>query len=295
MIYPILRESRVVVEDRGRVFSFNALSTYSTSIAYEEYKTTRRTIHRRTNYPHSNIVAQEVSAISLQINFTDLGSESILFDWLGLEKEAGVFVLPKVSSNIEPKMVTLYITTEGGESVQFDNCFLSSVDFTLDKQIPVLIAGFESGKFSETSSPPHPSILQGGVAPFYPGSALSNGRHLPGFISAAISLQQQCSWRDNRSIHDIGTIYSRKRAYVNELNSSAIVALYYIKGSAGVDELLPEYAPITITNNNIQVDFPLARITKRLEFAEVFRVEYDIIPTENSDPVTITLRRNRND
>ena len=45
--------------------------------------------------------------------------------------------------------------------------------------------------------------------------------------------------------------------------------------------------PLAIRNNNISIDFPSARITKRLEFSDVYRVEWDIIPTASSDPVRI--------
>ncbi|EAR1603812.1 phage tail protein, partial [Salmonella enterica] len=33
--------------------------------------------------------------------------------------------------------------------------------------------------------------------------------------------------------------------------------------------------------------FPSARITKRLQFSDIYRVEWDVIPTADSDPVRI--------
>lgn len=289
MHYPMLRESRVVIWDNGRAFCFDALSSYSSTTSYEEYKTTRRTLHKRTNYAYSKIVAKDATSISLNVNFTNSYSELALFEWLGLDRFNNSFILPKYSSNIEPKMVDVYLTIKGGESILFSKCFLSTIDFTFDRSVPVLIVGLESGDFNEYSNPPSPSIYQGDVLPFYPGSASVNSAEIPGFISAAVSLQQQCSWREDRNIHGIGSVYHNTRAIVNELNCSAVVSKYFFKDISGQKELLPEYSPITIKNNNITVDFPLARITKRLEVADVFRVEYDIIPTEDSDPVIITF------
>ncbi|QXN67519.1 minor tail protein [Klebsiella phage vB_Kpn_3] len=105
-----------------------------------------------------------------------------------------------------------------------------------------------------------------------------------------MSFQQQCSWREDKSVFDINKIYNNKRAYVNEMNASATIAFYYIKRFAGdmVYNIEPETdIPLTIRNKHISIDFPSARITKRLQFSDVYRVEWDVIPTADSDPVRI--------
>ncbi|EBS3195859.1 phage tail protein, partial [Salmonella enterica subsp. enterica serovar Virchow] len=163
--------------------------------------------------------------------------------------------------------------------------------FSLDKNIPILNVGIESGKFSEVSTYREAaSIIQGEAMSYSPVIVSTNGSILPGLISASLSFQQQCSWREDKSVFDINKIYNNKRAYVNEMNASATISLYYLKRFAGdmVYNIEPETdVPLNIRNNSISIDFPLARITKRLDFSDVYKVEWDIIPTASSDPVRI--------
>lgn len=291
MYYSLMRESKVIVEYDGRAFHFDALSNYDIQTSYEEFKTLRRTVHRRTNYADSIINAQTPSSISLAVNFSNTLTEANFLEWLGFDRKGNTFLLPLYSSNIEPIMFNIYIVNKDNNCVYFENCYVSTVDFSLDKNIPILNVGIESGKFSEVSTYREAaSIIQGEVMSYSPVIASTNGSILPGLISASLSFQQQCSWREDKSVFDINKIYNNKRAYVTEMNASAILSLYYLKRFAGdmVYNIEPETdVPLTIRNNNISIDFPSARITKRLEFSDVYRVEWDIIPTASSDPVRI--------
>ncbi|EJT0117227.1 hypothetical protein NVX19_003478 [Salmonella enterica] len=291
MFYSLMRESKVIVEFDGRAYHFDALSNYDARTSYEEFKTLRRTLHRRTNYADSIINVQSPSSISLALNFSNTLTEANFFAWMGFEREGNTFLLPRHSENIEPVMFNMYIVNHNNNCVYFENCYVSNADFSLDKNIPILNVGIESGKFSEVSTfTEAASIVQGEVMSFSPVAVSTNGTVLPALISASMSFQQQCSWRDDRSVFDINKIYNNRRAYVNEMNASATIAFYYLKRFAGdmVYNIEPETdVPLTIRNEHISIDFPLARITKRLEFSDVYRVEWDVIPTANSDPVRI--------
>ncbi|QXV84317.1 minor tail protein [Escherichia phage SelmaRatti] len=291
MFYSLMRESKIVIEYDGRGYHFDALSNYDVRTSYEEFKTLRRTVHRRTNYADSIINAQTPSSISLAVNFSNTLTEANFFEWLGFYRKGNTFLLPLYSSNIEPIMFNIYIVNKDNNCVYFENCYVSTVDFSLDKNIPILNVGIESGKFSEVSTYREAaSIIQGEVMSYSPVIASTNGSILPGLISASLSFQQQCSWREDKSVFDINKIYNNKRAYVNEMNASATISLYYLKRFAGdmVYNIEPETdVPLNIRNNNISIDFPSARITKRLDFSDVYRVEWDIIPTASSDPVRI--------
>lgn len=291
MFYSLMRESKIVIEYDGRGYHFDALSNYDVRTSYEEFKTLRRTVHRRTNYADSIINAQTPSSISLAVNFSNTLTEANFFEWLGFDRKGNTFLLPLYSNNIEPTMFNIYIVNKDNNCVYFENCYVSTVDFSLDKNIPILNIGIESGKFSEVSTYREAaSIIQGEVMSYSPVIVSTNGSILPGLISASLSFQQQCSWREDKNVFDINKIYNNKRAYVNEMNASATISLYYLKRFAGdmVYNIEPETdVPLNIRNNNISIDFPLARITKRLDFSDVYRVEWDIIPTASSDPVRI--------
>lgn len=204
MAYSLMRESRVVVVYDGRAYGFDALANYNAETSFREYKALRRTLHSRTNYSYSKITAQDPTSISLSVNFANGGIESNFFDWLGFSREGSSLSLPKASANIEPTMLQVFILTKG-VCMQFDYCYVANIDFILENSVPVLNIGIESGKFTEVDQPQDSyTIDQGKVVPFSPIRISSNGRELPGTISASMSFQQQCSWRENRSIFNIG-------------------------------------------------------------------------------------------
>lgn len=293
MFYSLMRESKIVIEYDGRGYHFDALSNYDASTSFQEFKTLRRTIHNRTNYADSIINAQDPSSISLAINFSTTLIESNFFDWMGFTREGNSLFLPRNTPNIEPIMFNMYIINHNNSCIYFENCYVSTVDFSLDKGIPILNVGIESGKFSEVSTfRDGYTITQGEVLPYSPPAVYTNSVSLPALISASMSFQQQCSWREDRSIFDINKVYTNKRAYVNEMNASATLAFYYVKRLVG-DKFLnldPETrTPLIIKNKYVSVTFPLARISKRLKFSDLYQVEYDVIPTADSDPVEINF------
>lgn len=292
MLYSLMRESRVVIEYDGRAYGFDALSDYTAGTSYEEFKANRRTIHRRSNYAYSKITAQSPSSISLTLNFSSNALEGLFFELMGFIEIDGMYQMPLFSNNIEPKMFSVYIINKN-TSLRFDNCFATTCDFSLDKSVPVLNVGIESGYFEEVGHPLNSYTLdQGEVLPFSLPQVSSNGRVLPGLMSAGMSFQQQCEWRGDRSLFDINKIYNNRRAIVNELNSSSLISMYYAK-SLQIDSthnIKPDVGlPVQIRNKYIVVDFPSTKITKRLDLTDVYKIDYDVIPTEQSDPVRIKL------
>lgn len=293
MNYSLMRESRVVIIFEGRAYGFDALANYSAETSYEEYKTLRRTIHRRKNYAYSKIVSQNPSSINLAINFAQGGIESNFFDWMGWDRNGDSLFLPQVTPEIEPIMFEMFIINTN-TNLEFSNCYVSTVDFSLDNNVPILNVGIESGKFREVQQAVNSySIDQGSVLSFSPPKVSSNGKQIPGLISASMSFQQQCEWRSGRSLFDVGRIYNNSRAIVNELNASATLSVYDT-GHKMYDSFFgiePSYDfPITIANEHIVVEFPSTRITKRLNLSDVYKLDYDIIPSEQSDPVSIHFR-----
>lgn len=293
MYYSLMRESKVIVEYDGRAYHFDALANYNVSTSFEEFKTLRRTVHKRTNYADSNIVAQTPSSLSLAINFSNTLTEANFFEWMGFERSGNSFLLPLASPTIEPTMFSVYIVNLDNSCLLFENCYVSTTDFSLDKNVPILNVGIESGKFSEVSTwREGRSIVQGEVLPYSPPMVGVNSITLPALLSASMSFQQQCSWRQDRSIFDINKIYNNKRAYVNEMNASATISFYYVNRFAGDKffNLDPEtLVPLIIRNKYVSVEFPLTRITKRLDFSDIYTVEWDVIPSASSDPVKINF------
>lgn len=296
MKYSLIRESKVVMIYEGREYRFDALSNFDVDTSYTEYRSQRKTLHNRTSYPDSKITEMNASSFSLTLNLTSNFLEFNLLEILGMERNDNVYYLP-FTYNIEPKMVTLYVINPDKRCTVFDKCFISTVDFSLSKNLPLLNVGIEAATFESINSFPDGfSLSQGAVLPVSPVTAHINGKELPGLIDANISIQQQCGWRYQRSLHDINRIYSNSRAIISEMNMSANMNFYFVGlGSTNVYSLEPEYnIPLSIETKYLTVDFPSTRITKRLSHSDVYTLAYDIAPMLETDRVSITLNGERN-
>lgn len=291
MRYSLLRESRVVIHYEGRAYEFDALSNVSAGIDYQEYKTTRKTLHKRRNYPLSKVVSKNPSDISLAVNLTDNQLEINFFRWLGL-KEYGTHImyLPDVSE-LTPVVFDMYIITKGS-ILRCKHCFVSAVDFTLEKAVPLLNIAIEGADVVEAYDYPDTgSLMQGNILTYSPLRVNINNNEMPALIGAGISFQQQCNWREQRTIHDIGKIYTHKTAIVSEMNASATINFNFANrfNRSTIIEDVPLYnIPVSLFNRHMSINFPNSKITKRLSVADVYSISFDVIPLEESEePVTI--------
>lgn len=291
MHYSLLRESRVVIQYEGRAYEFDALSNVNAGIDYQEYKTTRKTLHKRRNYPLSKVVSKNPSNISLAVNLTDNQLEINFFRWLGLQEYADSILFLPDTSELTPIMFDMYIITKGS-ILSCKNCFVSAVDFTLEKAVPLLNIAIEGADVSEVFDyPTAGSLLQGNILKYSPLRVSINNNEMPALIGAGISFQQQCNWREQRTIHDIGRIYTHKTAIVSEMNVSAAINfnLAHVSSRSTLITDAPAYnVPVVLFNRYITINFPNSKITKRLSVTDVYSVSYDVIPLEESEePVTI--------
>lgn len=286
MNYALLRESKVlIVDEMARVFEFDALASISLDLAYEEYRTTRKTLHSRRNYPISKTTAQSSSSLSLTVNLTDNHLEASFFEWMGFSRAAkDTFLLPIVSP-LEPRYFTAIIVTESS-TWELGRAIITSVDVTLDRTVPVLTVNIEAGSFSEVTDAPQTTFIQGAIVKASPTEVFVNGTLFPGFTGAGLSFQQQTNWLNTRGIHDIGTIYNNKRAIVTDMNATATLNFYYVNSyrPTTVMDFENKYGvAVLLRTKSLQIEFPHSSITKRLSLSDVYTTALDVQPMEGSD------------
>lgn len=297
MSYSFLRESRLIIEFEGRRYGFSALSTMNYDSTMNEFKVNRKTLHRKSNYPVSIVTGYNPVTLSLILNFTDNGLESMFFEWLGMLRNNNTLYLPFTSS-IEPVYITAYIQYESGAVFKLSPAFVTNVDFSLEKGVPELSIGIIASRLKQIRDTlPLPSLDQSEVSTVTPLLCSIDQVNLPSVRGSGLSFQQQCNWREDRSIHNIGTMQYPNRAVVDEMNFSANINMYkrelpdrYEADFLKVDE--PLYGShIQIYNKKLLVDIPSARVTKRLTADELTSLSLDIIPMHDSTvPVSITFK-----
>lgn len=298
MKYSLLRESRVLVVYEGRVFEFDALSSLSANLDYQEVKMNRKTIHKKSNYPYSRVVSKNPTSISLAVNLTDNCLEENFFKWLGMEKLGTLLYMP-FNSKIEPTYIDMYIITPDNSGLFIERCYVSFIDLTLEKSVPVLSISIEGANCKRIADyPSSGSLIQGNIVKTSPLWINVNNKDMPAVNGAGISFQQQCSWRDTRTLHDVGNMYYHKNAYINEMNASATLNFNLVENAFSSTNMDPEYyIPVSIYTKYLEINFPSSRIMKRLSVTDVYSLSMDIIPMEDSEdnPVTIKLFGVNND
>lgn len=300
--YSFLRESLLIAEYNGRLYSFSALGNISFDTTMSEFKTNRKTVHGKSNYPVTRVTGFNPVSLSLILNFTDNFLETMFFEWLGMERVSDSTLILPFTCGIEPKYLTFYLVFKDGATYKFHNAFVENADFSIERAIPELSVSVKAGRAEQIRSPiGTPSIDQGEVNRISPLVCEVDGQVVPSVMGAGLSFQQQCSWRNNRSVHDTGSMYSETRAVIGEMNFSANISMYkretpedYSRRFLDINEA-SHGSYVKIFNRNIIVDIPNARIAKRLQSDDVMRMGLDIIPMHNStDPVSITFLREEN-
>lgn len=298
MSYSFLRESKIIIEYQGRRYGFSALSTMNYDTTMAEYKVSRRTVHGKGNYPVSIVTGFNPVTLSLIVNFTENSLESMFFEWLGMKRDGNTLILP-FFSGLEPTYIKVYIQYQSGAIFELSPAYVANADFSLEKGIPELSVGIIATKVEQLRELlPSPAIDQTEVSPVSPLFCTLNGVNLPSVRGSGLSFQQQCSWREERSIYEIGNMQYSKRAVINEMNFSANINMYKreLPGSRIEENFLkidePLYGShIQIYTSKILVDIPSARVTKRLTADEALSLSLDIVPMHNSEaPVSITFK-----
>lgn len=297
MSYSFLKESKVIIEHEGRRYAFSALSTMNFDTTMAEYKVNRRTVHGKSNYPVSIVTGFNPVTLSLIVNFSNNSLESMFFEWLGMERKENSLLLP-FNSGLEPTYLKVYIQYESGAIFELTPAYVSNADFSLEKGIPELSVGIIASNVTQLRELlPHPSLDQSSVSAPSPLICTLNGIDLPSVRGSGLSFQQQCTWREEKSIFEIGMMSYPKKAVINEMNFSANINMYKRELPTKPDEDFlkmdePLYGVhLQIFTNKILVDIPSARVTKRLTADETLSMSLDIVPMYNSPaPVSITFK-----
>ncbi len=297
MRYSLERQGRVIVVYQGVAMEFDAIASFTVEAQLREYRANRRTLHKKSNYSEAVVTGMEPVTLSLTTNFTDNNLEKVFFLLMGMQEvEHNLLILPETSA-VEPIYIEVYISYPNNENYRITRAFVSVADFIMDRSVPLLHVGIEAGLIEQVRDVPLVySKTQGQVRPVLPTFARINYQSMVGVTGATMSFQQQCSWREQRSVFDIGKISHNSRAYIQETNYSATLNTYKRGVKAGYSsEFYDDFKPITnarveLSNGATEIVIPSAHIVKRLTTGEVNQIALDIMPTFSGSPVSIQFR-----
>lgn len=296
MSYSLLREAQIVIEESGRLYFFSALAGVSFSTTMAEFKLNRKTVHNKSNYPLSIVTGHNPVTISLIVNRSTNSLESMFFEWLGMERVTENTLVMPFSSKVEPRYINVYLKYPE-ICYKISPAFVTNADFTLETNVLEFSVGIVAGKCEKMRDIPlSSSIQQGDVEQFSMVNCKLDNKEIPSLRGSGLSFQQQCSWRENKSVYDIGSMHYESKAIIDEMNFSANINAYardlpveYVRNLLDINEPIYD-SNIQIFNKTLIVEVPSARVTKRLQLGDINTIGFDLVPMYNSiSPVSITF------
>lgn len=282
--YIIQKNTRLVIEYLGTLYYLDALGSYTYSQTFNKSSAARKTLHKKATKPLTTIMGKSAGSMSLEIVSTGSAVDNLLFSLLGMDKVgSGIYCLPEQLA-VEPKYFKVYVVTELG-STQLSKCVLTGLSyFCTTKQTINLSASIAFCDIVADVTVPPGTVTRQSEIPTSDDHLLLavNGVELSSAQSASVSFQQQISWREDQSIHEIGQIHVPSVAKVDSLPMNTVLTIY-----TTLDKVkeVSHNNDITISYGILNTIIKNATITTREVVGEVFTTQLDITLQENSSVV----------
>jgi len=287
MAVQLLRNARVVLIHEGIGYSMNALSSFSTDTSYSEISGKRKTLFSRTAKKYSIVNRQNTTSFSMDVLLTDSSLEKVFFELAGLEDRGNGLYLP-TSIHLTPKLFSIYIINTDN-TIELTPCYLESIDIALTKEsvLSASISISAARREIVKSVPVVREYMQGNPRPVTPILLSIGGITYNNVTSIGISVQQECSWRDDKSYFaPSGSIYSPTKAYTSDLIISYTVIMNLDTNN---QKILPDFDNVVISKGGFSTTIDNARIIPRITPSQVYTNSLDISPVEDSGNVYFTF------
>lgn len=285
MSYTLLRECSIVLFYKDKGYRFDALSDVGFSQTYSRKTGTRKTLHSKAAKPNTIVSSKNVANFNMSVVGTDTFMEAVFFDLLGMEYLGHYKYRYQSYNNISPETCEIYIINNN-EIFRASPAVIESIDIPLAIQSSgTMTVAFSAGNIERVTDLPLASGLntQGAVLKPTPVQFKYNNLVNSSIINAGVSLKQEVRWREDKSLHDIGSIYSHKHPILVDTSISATVTTH-LRANNRTDSK-PEIRDVELYQACTYIHFKDALVTKRIEPEDIFLEAYDVALTENTDVI----------
>lgn len=283
MSYTLLRDCSVLIAYKGTGYQFDALSELSFGQTLARTTNTRKTLHSKRAKANTIIPSKNAANISMDVVCTDTFIESIFFDMLGMEYKGHYKYRYQNTNEVTPRTCEIYIVSK------YDVYKLApAVLETLDLPLSISSAGtisvsFTCGNMDLVQTVPLLAglELQGNPIPPTPIQFKYNNTLNNSIVNAGISFKQDVTWRNDRGLHDIGTLYHYSKPILNDTSVTATITTHLRNAKRQTHE--PEMALVELYQSGVYFLFKNALVTKRITTEDIFMEGYDVALTEQTD------------
>ena len=287
MSYTLIRDCVVVVFYKGKGYRFDALSNFQFSQTFSRSSTPRKTLHSKVGKPLTLSNTRNPGSFNMRILATNSYIEEVFFEIAGWDRLGPYRFRYPTSLNVSPEFCDIFVMHE--ENVfKLTSCAIQSMDMSLsiDSSLGFNIAFTFSTLERVRDTPLSSGILTQGTAvkptplQYYMGNRLYNN-----VLNVGLSLQQQIQWRNDRSLHDIGSIYSSSRATIAEASFTTSVTTHLTKKINTKDE--PVLSDIRIQKSGLGFSLDNVLVIKRITPEDIFQESFDVALTETTKDVIV--------
>lgn len=287
MSYTLIRDCVVLLYYKDRGYRFDALSDFQFSQTFSRNTIQRKTLFSKVAKPVTLANTRNPGSFSMTVLATNTFNEGVFFELAGMTTPGtGRYTFPDKLA-VSPEFCELFVLHENN-IFRMSRAALQSIDvsLTLNSSLGFSVA-FTGGELERVRSLPLASgVLEQG-APIKPSPIqfYMQNRLFSNIINAGLNIQQQINWRNDRSLHDIGRIYSNTKAVLTEANLTTAITTHLNNRVKTSDE--PFISDIAIQKSNFRLSMENCLVIKRFTPEDIFQESFDIALTEQTDKIFV--------
>lgn len=285
MAIQLLRNCRVAINRGGTLYPLDSLGDISISSSISQVSVPRKTLFNNTSRPIMVTGKVNPTNISTTLVLSKYSaSAGILLELLGLVEGNGGYEC-KATHGESPELFELVVINKD-TVISATPCFMESVDISLTKEDTLSFDCAISAANIEVdvSRKPIHNITYKPVENT-PISLTIGGTLHNSVKSASISIQQVCSWVDDKTLFKPAGTYTHSIANITDRIVSANATVNY----SGEPINKAETKHLELGKSGLKLTIENARIINNIDLADIYTVRYDCYVTEESGLVLITL------
>lgn len=286
MAYTLIRECLVIMYYNGEGYLFDAFSDFDFSQTTTVKSSARKTLHNKTGINNTYANTKSSASFSIEVLATDTAMERVFFQALGYSLEGSLLRYPTTLA-VNPDSCDLYVVSKNS-SYRIRNAYLQHVDVAMGLGNALRFElSFDASEVLPCEPIPTSAglITQGDILKHSPIYFKMNDHIFNNIINAGVSSQQEITWRNDRSIHDVGTMYTPRVATLSKASFNINVVTH--RGGNITTPDKPFHTDIELRQSNLTYKITNAFVTKRITPDDVFQDAFDITLSEYSTNITV--------
>jgi hypothetical protein len=287
MSYTLIRECAIILIYKGIGYRLDALSDFEFSQTFSRNSSLRKTLHSKIARPNTLANAKNAASFSMSVLATDTYVEGVFFEiagWKPLGKN--VYEYPETLTR-SPESCDIFIVGKN-QLFKVSNAYIENVDVAMGVSSPLRFeVSFTASDISPVTTVPLTSGLQVQGDPLLPSPVqfMLNNTLINHIVNAGISSQQVVTWRNERGLHDIGSIYAPRSGILTEASLTASITTHLNKKIKTPD--VPFLANVRLQQSGLLYDLRSVQLAKRVTPEDVFQESFDLALTESSNKLVV--------